>query len=307
MMKAAICCAYGEPEVLRFTELEKPAVGKHELLVRNYATAVHSADVRIRRLDAKGYLMKCIMRLALGFNKPRNPVLGVVFAGVVEQTGSEVSTFAVGDEVYGMTGMKMGTYAQYVTVSENGFVTLKPSGSTFEEAAALPFGGQAATYFLGKAGISTFRFPKVLVYGASGAVGSAAVQIARYYGAYVTAVCSTFNQKMVEGLGANQVLPYDQSDFAMLKEKYDIIFDAVGKITREQCSSMLAGNGKFVTVGGMSYASEKIEQLQLLSKLYEAGKLQASIDKVLPFEKLVEAHRYVETGRKRGNVVMRLP
>lgn len=304
-MKAAVCNGYGGTEFIEITTRKKPFPGKGELLIKNYATALHSADVRVRMLDVKSGLMRLVMRLVLGVNKPRNPVLGVVFAGVVESTGKGVTTFSAGDEVYGMTGFKMGTHAEYVVVPEDGMVTLKPAGASFEEAAAIPFGGHTALYYLQKAGITASEFPKVLIYGASGAVGSTAVQVAKYYGAHVTAVCSAFNKKMVKELGADVVLAYDQSDFQELADQFDIVFDAVGKINKQQASPLLNKKGRYVTVNGMSSAAEKIEQLQVLSKMYEAGQLKACIDRVLPFDKLIDAHQYVETGRKRGNVILR--
>jgi len=193
-MKAVICTKYGAPEVLKIMEVEKPTPKDNEVLIKIMASAVNFGDTRVRRLDEKG-ILKIVMPFVLGFGKPRNSILGASFSGIIEQTGKNENRFSVGDEVYGLTGWKMGSYAEYVTLSEKGMIAKKPCNATFEEAAALPFGAHTAIYFLEKAKIQETTNPKVLIYGATGAVGTAAIQIAKYYNAHVTAVCNIENEK----------------------------------------------------------------------------------------------------------------
>jgi len=302
-MKAVICPAYGPPEVLTIQDLPKPTPKKNQVLVNIMASPVNSGDVRIRGLRVEGF-MRILMRIALGFTKPRKPVLGLVFAGVVEETGEAVTRFKVGDEVYGSTGFQQGCHAEYVCIAEKKVITRKPENASFAEAAALPFGGQTAIYFLRKGNIESIQHPKVLVYGATGAVGTAAVQIARYYGATVTAVCSTRGKELAQSLGADHIILYDQEDFTKVKDKFDIILDAVGKTSKKQCRNLLGSQGKFLTVEGMDVAAERTDYLDFLRKLYEENQYQATIDKLYPMEKAVDAHTYVDSGRKKGNVVL---
>jgi NADPH:quinone reductase-like Zn-dependent oxidoreductase len=304
-MKAVICTKYGPPEVLHITMVEKPVPKDNEILVKIIASAVNSGDVRVRGLVVEGFL-RIIMRLVLGFTKPRKPILGTVFSGIIEQVGKNVNNFKIGDEVYGLTGFGFGTYAEYICVSDKSVITQKPSNATFEEAAAICFGGQTAYYFLEKAKISEKRNLKVLIYGATGAVGTAAVQIAKYHHAQVTAVCSTNGQALVKELGADHIILYDQEDYTKISEKFDIIFDAVGKISKKQCKHLLNDGGVFKSVASLDTASEEIKQLVFLRELFEQGKYNATIDKIYTIDEIVEAHRYVDTGRKKGNVVLRI-
>lgn len=304
-MKAAICTKYGPPEVLDITMVEKPVPKDNEILVKIIASAVNSGDVRVRGLVVEGFL-RIIMRLVLGFTKPRKPILGTVFAGIVEQVGKNVNNFKIGDEVYGLTGFRFGTYAEYICVSDKSVITQKPSNATFEEAAAICFGGQTAYYFLEKAKISTKRNLKVLIYGATGAVGTAAVQIAKYHHAQVTAICSTNGEELVKELGADSIIFYDQEDYTKISEQFDIIFDAVGKISKKQCAHLLNKKGVFISVASLDTASEEIKQLVFLRELFEQGKYKATIDKIYTIDEIVEAHRYVDTGRKKGNVVLKI-
>lgn len=303
-MKAVICTKYGSPEVLQVMEISKPTPKENEILVRIMATAVNSGDVRVRRLDVKG-LMKVIMRLVLGFSKPRKPILGTVFSGVVETVGNKDSKFKVGDKVFGMTGFRFGTYAEYIAVNQNGNVITMPNNSTFEEAVSIIFGGQTAIHFLEKAKIAEKPNPKILIIGATGSVGTAAIQIAKHHKADITAVCSSEGLGLVNELGVKNVILYDKEDFTKQTEKFDIIFDAVGKTTKKDCRNLLTQNGIYKSVN-LGYASETIEQLQLLKELFEKGEINAVIDKTFQLDEIIEAHRYVDTGRKKGNVVLKI-
>lgn len=267
------------------------------------ATAVNTADVRVRGLRVPG-ILRVVMRVVLGFAGPRKQILGVVLSGIVEEVGDRVMNFKVGDEVYAATGFRFGTYAQYTTLPENKAIALKPKKASFEEASAIPFGGTTALHFLHKGGIEESRGKKVLVYGASGAVGTAAVQIAKHYGAEVTAVCGEDGVELAKSLGADHVIVYTKEDFTNSNEQYQIIFDAVGKTTKKVCRRLLALNGTFVTVGGLDTASETKAQLNLLSELFDKGEYKAVIDRTYALEDMVEAHRYVDQGTKKGNVVI---
>lgn len=302
-MKAVICPSYGPPEVLVIKEINNPVPQKKEVLVKIIASAVNTGDVRIRGLKVEG-LMKVIMRLVLGFTKPRKPILGTVFSGIVEQVGAEATKFKVGDEVYGTTGFKQGCHAEFLCIPEKKVITYKPRNASFEEAAALPFGGQTAIYFLRKGKITEIKNPKVLIYGATGSVGTAAVQIAKHYGAVVTAVCSSKGEELTQTLGADNIILYDKEDFTEASDKFDIIFDTVGKTSKKQCASLLKPEGKFISVEGADIASERAENLEFLSQLYENKTYISIIDKKYPMDQVIEAHRYVDTGRKKGNVVL---
>jgi NADPH:quinone reductase-like Zn-dependent oxidoreductase len=303
-MKAVVCTKYGSPEVLQIREVPKPIPKDNEILVRIMATSVNSADVRVRSLDVKGF-MKVIMRLVLGISKPRKPILGTVFSGVVETVGNKVSKFKIGDKVFGMSGFKFGTYAEYIAVNQNSNVSEMPKNATFEEAAAIIFGGQTAIYFLEKAKITEKVNPKILIIGATGSVGIAAIQIAKHHIADITAVCSSEGRKLLSELGVNSIVLYDREDFTKQPEKFDIIFDAVGKYNRNQCASLLNKNGIYRSVS-LGYASETIQQLQRLKELFEKGKINAVIDKTFQIEEIIDAHRYVDTGRKKGNLVLKI-
>lgn len=304
-MKAIICTKYGPPEVLKLQDVEKPQPKENDLLVKVMSTCVNSGDVRVRGLKAEGF-MKLTMRVVLGFNKPRKPILGNVFSGIVERIGSNVTQFKVGDQVYGITGFKFGTHAEYVTIHENSTVIKMPSNATFDEAVSLIFGGQTAIYFLDKMKIDEKPNASMLIIGATGSVGTAAVQIAQYYGATITVVCSSHGKSLVEQLGVENIVLYDEKDFLKLPQQFDFIFDAVGTTTKKQCKKLLKKGGIYKTVGGMEMASESKTQLELMKQLYEKDHLKAVIDKTYPLENTIEAHRYVDTGRKKGNVVIKI-
>lgn len=303
-MKAVICTKYGSPEVLEIKEVEKPIPRENQILVKIFASAVNSGDVRVRSLDVEG-AMKVLMRLVLGLSKPRKPILGTVFSGIVESIGINVTKYKIGDNVFGMTGFKFGTYAEYIAVNENSNVLEMPKNVTYEQAAAVIFGGQTAIHFLEKAKIAKRSNPKILIFGATGSVGTAAIQIAKFHKADITAVCSSEGYHLVSTLGINKIILYDKEDFTRKTEKFDIIFDAVGKSNKNKCKNILKEDGDFVSVSA-GYASENIQQLQLLKMMFELGALDATIDKTFAIDRVVEAHRYVDTGRKKGNVVLKI-
>lgn len=303
-MKAVICTKYGTPEVLQIQEVSKPIPKDSQILVKIVATAVNSGDVRVRSFDVKGFL-KVVMQVILGISKPRKPILGTVFSGVVETVGDKVSKFKVGDKVFGMTGFNFGTYAEYIAVNQNSTVMEMPNNATFEEAVAIIFGGHTAIYFLDKAKIAGKPNKKILIIGATGSVGTAAIQIAKYHNADITAVCSSEGQKLVGELGITEIILYDKEDFTKQTEKFDIIFDAVGTSNRKQCKKLLNGNGIYKSVSS-GYVSETIQQLQLLKELFEKGAFKTVIDRTFQMDEIIEAHRYVDTGRKKGNVVLKI-
>ncbi len=303
-MKAIICESYGAPEVLKFVELPKPTPKDGEILVRIKATAVNSGDVRVRALAVTG-IKRILMKFVLGFSKPRKPILGIVYSGIIESVGKNVQKHKVGDEVFGMTGFQFSTYAEYICLKEDSVLCHKPKNSTFEEAASIVFGGTTAYHFLKKAKIDQSP-KKVLIYGAAGSVGAATVQLARYYGAEITAVCSGKGIDLVKSLGVNNIVDYTKGEFQNLQGQFDFVFDAVGKILKKDCAHLLKPNGIFKTVEGWDVASESVEQLELFKKLFEEGKYKATIDRVYNLEEMVEAHRYVDTGRKKGDVVIRV-
>jgi NADPH:quinone reductase and related Zn-dependent oxidoreductases len=304
-MKGVVCSTYGPPEVLKITDIPKPDPKSNELLIRIKATTVNSGDVRVRSLDVEGF-MRVVMRVVLGFTKPRKPVLGTVCSGIVEAVGDKVTLFKPGDEVFGMTGFNFGTYAEYIALPETSPVLLKPSGASFESAAAIVFGGSSALYFLEKAKLGTEPDQNVLIYGATGSVGTSAIQVAKYHKAKVTAVCSAAGTELAKSLGADTLIDYQQQDFKECGEKFDIVFDAVGKTNQKECKGLLKPGGVFVTVGGMDVASETKEMLETLSKMFQEGLLKDVIDKTYSIDQIVEAHRYVDSGHKKGNVVITL-
>jgi NADPH:quinone reductase-like Zn-dependent oxidoreductase len=303
-MKAAICTRYGSPEVIVIQDLPKPFPSKHQILVKVIATAVNSGDVRTRSLDVKG-VFKFLMRIILGWSKPRKPILGTVFAGIVENVGSNVSKFKTGEKVFGMTGFQFGTHAEYIVVSEKSHVLSMPKNAGFEEAAAIIFGGQTALYYLDKARVREKTNPKILILGATGSVGTSAIQIAKYYNAQITALCSSQGFNLVKKLGVDNIIQYDKEGLVGHTEKYDVIFDAVGKYTKKQCKHFLNKNGIFTGVS-IGYASEKLHQLQRIKDLFEKEQLKAVIDKFYYLDEITQAHQYVDMGRKKGNVVIKV-
>jgi NADPH:quinone reductase-like Zn-dependent oxidoreductase len=297
-MKAIVYTKSGPPEVLQLKEVAKPIPKEDEVLIRVQAATVTRGDIMLRKLHPLLYLP---MRL---FGVKRKKIPGHEFAGEIESAGKEVRRFTLGDQVFGTTtGLSAGANAEYVCLPEewsSGVLALKPTDMSYEEAAALPVGGMTALYILKKGNIQSRQ--KVLINGASGSVGTYAVQLARYLEAEVTGVCSTKNIEMVKSLGADKVIDYTQEDFTKNGQTYDVIFDAVGKTMESQCKNSLKENGIFLTV--QSTTHETMENINSLKELVEMGKIKAVIDRCFPLEQVAEAHRYVETGRKKGNVVI---
>jgi NADPH:quinone reductase and related Zn-dependent oxidoreductases len=302
MMKAAICTKYGPPEVVKIEERPKPIPKNDEILIRIHATTVASGDCRVRGANVP-VLYRPILMLLFGVRKPRQPILGTELSGQVEAIGKDVTAYKIGDSICAMTGMKMRTHAEYITLPEKGKIVPKPDNITYEQAAAIAFGGTTALSFFRKAKLQ--KDQKILIYGASGAVGTSAVQLAKYIGARVTGVCSGVNMELVKNLGADKVIDYTVEDFRAGDESYDVIFDAVGKITKSSCKNVLVENGKYITVNGAP-ASERIEDLRLLGELAKSGQYRPVIDRVYPLGQIVDAYVYVDTERKKGSVVITL-
>jgi len=317
-MKAIVYTKYGPPDVLQLKEVEKPVPKNNEVLIKIFATTVTSGDARLRRADP------FLVRLYFGFWKPKKSILGVDLAGVIESVGEDVKLFKEGDEVFGSTfDHGLAAHAEYKCLPENAVLTTKPKKLSFEESVAVFFGGHTSLHYLKKGNIK--KGQKVLIYGASGALGTYAVQLAKYFGAQVTGICSNTNFELVKSLGADKVIDYKKEDFTKSGETYDIIFDTVGKSPFAGSVKSLKKNGFYLraihmspsaivkglwtsftsrkkVIGGV--AVERKEDLIFLKELIEAGKIKPVIDRTYPLEQIAEAHWYVDKGHKKGNVVI---
>ena len=323
-MKAIVCTKYGPPEVLQLKELEKPTPKDNEVLIRVHATSVTAGDSELRGLKFP-LLLRLLLRIGFGFRAPRNNILGQELAGEIEAVGKDVKRFRAGDQVFGWTGLGLGAYAEYKCLPEDGVLAIKPSNISYEEAAVLTVGGLDAVHFLRKGHIQSGD--KVLISGAGGSIGAFAVQLARYFGAEVTAVDSTGKLEMLRSIGADRVIDYTQEDFTRSGETYDVIFDVIGKSSFSRGVRLLKHNGRYllgnarlfqrvrgrrisrrsskrVIVWQARTASEYTEDINFLKGLIEAGKIHSVIDRCYPLEQAAEAHRYVDTGQKKGNVVI---
>ncbi len=316
-MKAIAWTKYGAPEVLELREFEKPSPKNEEVLVKIHASSVTAGDCRLRAFKIPvGFWLPT--RLVFGLIKPRNPIIGMDISGEIESVGEDVTQFKKGDKVYGTTGMRLGANAEYTCLPENSALVKKPGNMSHEQAVATVFGGLTAIHFLrDKANIQ--RGQKVLVNGASGAVGSASIQLAKYFGAEITAVCSTSNIELVASLGAKKVIDYTEEEFTTSRESYDVILDTVGNLSLPQCEKLLRKRGKLILINtGLltnlssiikknlicGVASESKEGLNFLKERIEAGDFKAVVDRTYSLEQTAEAHRYVDTGHKKGNVVI---
>lgn len=328
-MKAVVYTEYGAPEVLHLKEVEKPTPQDNEIRVRVYATSVSFGDIIARKLGKMSpgefympSLFWLFARIEFGFRKPKKGSLGSEFAGEVESVGTAVSRFKVGDPVFGYRGMHMGANAEYLCMAEDGMVAIKPANMSYEEAATVPGGALTALSLLRKANIQPGQ--KVLINGASGSIGSAALQLAKHYGAEVTGVCGTPRVEFVKALGADQVIDYTQEDFTRNGETYDLIFDILGKSSFSRCKRSLKPDGRYLLasfkvkqllqmlwtsrIGSKkvicALSSDHPEDMMIVKDLVEAGKIKSVIDRRYPLEQAAQAHRYVETGHKTGNVII---
>ncbi|MEM0517098.1 NAD(P)-dependent alcohol dehydrogenase [Aequorivita flava] len=308
-MKAIECLKYGDVENLVLRNIKKPTPKDNEILIKIHATAVTASDVLIRKMEEAPHL-KFMLQIIFGFRRPRNPVLGMITSGIVERKGKNVTLFEIGDEVFAYgsispTKRRFGSYAEYICLPENWNLALKPVNLSFEEAAAIPYGGLLASHLLKKTSIN--RGDKVLIYGASGSIGTMAIQLAKHMGAHVTSVCSGRNFELVTSLGSDKMIDYTLENAEKQLERYEYVIDAVGNSKssklKEKSKKALTSNGKYISID-LGTPSTTKEAFFNLKTLVEQEKIIPVIDRIYPLEKIAEAHRYVEMGHKRGNVVV---
>src|SRR5437870_236449 len=303
-MRAAVCTAYGPPEVLQIRTMPDPRPRDKEVCIRLVATAVTASDCIVRGLKLRG-VYRLVLRAAFSIRAPRQPIIGMIAAGEIESVGRAVTSFKLGDQVFGMEGFRAGTYAEKVCWPASSALALRPANLTYEESAALPYGGLIASFFVRR--LKVREGQRVLVYGASGAIGASAVQLARHLGAEVTGVCSTTNVELVRSLGAATVIDYTKEDFTLNGGRYDVIFDAVGK--RKSAKAMLNA-GAALASGGVSMSVDdafprtKKEDLLVVKELAESGAFRPVIDRRYTLDEIVKAQRYVDLGHKKGNVIV---
>jgi NADPH:quinone reductase-like Zn-dependent oxidoreductase len=308
-MKAIQCLKYGGVDNLVLSQVKKPIPKANEVLIKISATSVTTSDVLIRRMD-EPMVPRFILQLIFGFGRPRNPILGMVSAGIVEAKGRDVTMFEIGDEVFAYgsispTKRRFGSYAEYICLPEDWNLALKPENLSFEESAAIPYGGLLASHLLKKTSIN--KGNKVLIYGASGSIGTMAIQLAKHLGAHVTSVCSSRNFDLVKSLGSDEMIDYTLENAETKLKTYKYVIDAVGHSKssklKEKCKKALTSNGKYISIdhGTPSTPNDVFLKLKTLA---EQDKITPVIDRIYPLEKMAEAHRYVEMGHKRGNVVI---
>ncbi|RKP47896.1 NAD(P)-dependent alcohol dehydrogenase [Cohnella endophytica] len=307
-MKAVVCTKYGPPEVLQLKEVKKPFPKHDEVCIKIHATAVTASDIYIRgsQLPIQFWLP---MRMVLGFTKPRKSIIGMVLAGEIESVGKDIKRFKAGDQVYGVTGLGLGAYAEYKCMKETdsmrGCLSLKPANISYEEATAAAYGGLLALQRVEEGNIQ--RGQKVLIYGASGTSGTIAIQLAKYYGAEVTGVCSTSHLEFVKSLGADKVIDYTNDDSANSVDRYDFILDAAGKAKgskiKEMCKKALSPKGKYISIDDGKLELKAV-RLAKIKELVEGGYMKPVVDRIYPMDRIVEAHDYVGLGRKRGGVAI---
>ena len=322
-MKAIVHTKYGPPDELQLKEVEKPVPKDNEVLIKIHATTVTSTDCNVRNFTFVPKSFKFIARMMFGFKKPKINILGIDLAGEIEAVGNDVKLFKEGDSVFGSPGSSFGAHAEYICMPEKGALVKKPANMTYQEAAAIPLAGNTALFFIRDLG-KIQAGQKILIHGASGAIGTYAVQLARHYGADVTGVCSATNAEMVKSIGANKVIDYTKEDFTKNDERYDFIFDVVGKTTFSECKGLLKQNGIYLEnmlelkdvptmiwtsiIGGKKMkggvSKESVENLNFFSALFESGKLKPVIDRSYPLEQTALAFQYVERGHKKGNVII---